>query len=392
MSRKTISLAICYVIYNPEKEGNNFVKLQKYIRSIADQDKTFIIVDNRNEGLKPLKLGENIYKIGGDNKFREFSGWQRAISTIRDLNVSADVILLANNLFLMPRGSYLRYYNAASLIKKTFEDNLIVGKIDRCRKKITVYGYDVSQWICTNCFFVPRRALERVPDLVYIKENINDFFESEFNNNHLILEQELTASDLKDGDFRIEAVVAGAGPQEVRLVLDRVDQTGQLNGGRPTAMQIKELALGDNGLDGAERVRGWRQDRRGNCWISGTGVAGFPPGEGKVLRLKGHIPPGVLEKRRHSRLHLKIFNDAVLFKEKAPLNRNFRLHLVEWLTERWHSRFEINSQTWVFFKNKVAAILNEALLSARFREAGFDISPFGKLDPLLRVFARFWKI
>jgi hypothetical protein len=387
-----IVLAICYVVYNPSRYGDNFGRLQRYLAAVSSKNKYFLIIDNENEQLKFDQLDRNIYKIRGDNTFREFSGWQAGVNAIRELKIPADVILFANNAFLLPRGSFLKYYNASSLIKQAFETNVMIGKIDRCGKNLTVYGYDVSKWICTNCFFLPRRALEQVPDLVSIKENINDFFDIEYSPNHLILDQELTASDLRDGDFRLEAALAGNGPKEIRLVIDRADLGAKLDGGRHGPIRIKELSLSGQGLERAELLRGWQNDRQGHWWIAGTGVVAFPPGDVKVLRVEGHIPPSVFEKIYHSRLRLKIYNDAALFKDQAPLNRNYRLHLVEWLTERWHSRFEINHQTWDLFKNKVAAILNEALLSARFIEAGFDIRPFGKLDPLLRVFARFWKI
>jgi hypothetical protein len=57
-----------------------------------------------------------------------------------------------------------------------------------------------------------------------------------------------------------------------------------------------------------------------------------------------------------------------IFKRDAPISIRYRELLVEWLTQKWHSKFEINEKTYFFFKEKVKAILNEALLTARLRE------------------------
>lgn len=63
------------------------------------------------------------------------------------------------------------------------------------------------------------------------------------------------------------------------------------------------------------------------------------------------------------------------FESDAPINAEYRKHIVTWLTERWHSKFALTETSWIFFRAKVKAILNEALLSIRIREMGFIIMP-----------------
>lgn len=65
-----------------------------------------------------------------------------------------------------------------------------------------------------------------------------------------------------------------------------------------------------------------------------------------------------------------------IFVETAPINAVFRKKIVEWITEQWHSKFEINESTWTFFRAKTKAILNEALLYARIRESGCPVIPY----------------
>ncbi len=66
-----------------------------------------------------------------------------------------------------------------------------------------------------------------------------------------------------------------------------------------------------------------------------------------------------------------------IYKVGAPLNTAYKKWLVEWLTQKWHSRFPIEEETWPLFRAKVRNILNESLLTARFVEAGFKPQMYG---------------
>jgi hypothetical protein len=67
------------------------------------------------------------------------------------------------------------------------------------------------------------------------------------------------------------------------------------------------------------------------------------------------------------------------FQPEAPISNNLRGLILEWLTANqgsdlrgddvWHSRFELNDETYDFFKDKARALLREQLLSARIRNA-----------------------
>ncbi len=65
-----------------------------------------------------------------------------------------------------------------------------------------------------------------------------------------------------------------------------------------------------------------------------------------------------------------------LFKSHAPINDVYKDYLVDWLTNRWHSKMKIHDGTWVAFRGKVKSIFNEALFSARVREKGHMILPY----------------
>lgn len=71
---------------------------------------------------------------------------------------------------------------------------------------------------------------------------------------------------------------------------------------------------------------------------------------------------------------------------RAPFNRpsvlsdNYQAYILNWLTSdgtgqgvQWHSKFELSDETLMFFKAKSLTILQEHMLSIRFRRAGINL-------------------
>lgn len=260
-----ISLAVIFLEYNRPENGPSetaFITLQNYLAKIPNCHITYLRVDNKNEKAFIQNTSKNIYTIGGDNTFNEFSGWQKGFINLTTHNIRSDLILFVNDMFLSPGESFLKDYASIELLCKSLIHDCIIGRIDSTNQQFTIYDYDVSQWVCTNCFLAPRKAIETIKDLVSIKDSLDDFL--------------------------------------------------------PSA---------------------------------------YPISAGKTLN------------QEKLALHL--------FKEDAPLNNTYKLWLVEWLTKRWHSKFEINERTWVLFRTKVRNILNESLLTARLKRAGFPPQAYG---------------
>jgi hypothetical protein len=65
------------------------------------------------------------------------------------------------------------------------------------------------------------------------------------------------------------------------------------------------------------------------------------------------------------------------FKKDAPISEPYRRFIIEWLTRRWRSGFVIGPETWNDYRQKVKAMLNEALFTARVREKGFGVLSYG---------------
>ncbi len=255
--KKKLSMAVVFVEYDRSKYGgsdNVFYTLQKYLANIQGCRLTYLRVNNKQERWE-LKKDGNIYTIGGNNTYREFSGWQKGVEIIQGMNNHFDLILFVNDMLLKPGESFLKDYADISLLKKSLNENNIIGRIDSTGQHYTAYGYDVSQWVCTNCFLAPMAAVQRLKNMVSVKDTLADFLPDAYPGSQVI----------------------------------------------PTSF----------------------------------------------------------------------------FKENAPINETYKAWLIEWLTERWHSKFQIEEKTWNLFRIKVRNILNESLLTARFAEIGYEAERYG---------------
>ncbi len=377
--KSAISLAVVFVEYDSVQYGDSFPQLREYLARIEHCPITYVRVDNKHEDVKPTLIEKDVYKVGGNNEYREFSGWQKGIETINSLNIPCNVVLFANEAFLKPGESFLKDYADISLLKKALDNNTIIGRIDTLGRRFFVYGYSVSQWICTNCLFVPKAALDKMQDIVSVKDNIGDFVNNNCNRNHVLVDREFILSDTNDGMFELGADLAHSGLCDLRIEFDKSftpKQVGLSEDTRRLSFCLTEFAVAGQGIHTAELVRGfynYPQDK----WIAKNAVVTLPVDNPGRVVLKGYVPPDVFQNIYNGKFRIKVYNDSCLFKENAPISRNYQQWIIEWFTERWHSKFEISSETWPTFKTKLAAILNEALLSAKFVELGCTLQSYG---------------
>ena len=85
------------------------------------------------------------------------------------MNKHFDLVLFVNDMFLKPGESFLKDYADIALLKKSLDENKIIGRIDSTGQHYTAYNYDVSQWVCTNCFIAPMAAVHRLKDIISVK-------------------------------------------------------------------------------------------------------------------------------------------------------------------------------------------------------------------------------
>jgi len=374
-----ISLAVIFVEYDKNKFKNTFDKLRQYLKVLNECRITFIRVDNKHEEQELTLIDENVYVVGGNNEYREFSGWQKGIETIYSLNIPCNLVLFTNEAFLNPGESFLKDYSHTSLLRKSLDNDAIIGRIDSFGKNIFVYGYDVSNWVCTNCFLAPLSAFEKIEDIVQVKNNLSDFICDDYNSNHLVIDKEISQNDMDEGQFVIKEDFCCTGLCDFRIMVDKCfnpNQAGLSEDSRNLSVYLTELNISSQGIYSGKMIRGFNNYPE-DKWIGKTAVITLPVQEKGRFLLKGYIPPDVFRNIYKGRIRIRVYNDSCLFKEGAPISRNYQQWIIEWLTEHWHNKFEINAKNWCIFKSKVAAILNEALLSAKFVKCGYSLEKYG---------------
>jgi len=175
---RTINAAVLFLHYYRSKYKNSFEKIKSYVDKIDKCNATYFKIDNYFENKTLYKSDDNTYEIGGDNSEREFSGWQKGLEALRSTNTPYDVIVFINEAFTLYGKSILDREDVRSIIENSINTNSVVGRFDNGKEKFTLSGSDVSEWICTNCFIIPREIMDKIKNIVSVKkENLNIFFD-----------------------------------------------------------------------------------------------------------------------------------------------------------------------------------------------------------------------
>lgn len=144
---------------------------------------------------------------------------------------------------------------------------------------------------------------------------------------------------------------------------------------------INEISLNDQPTPEKCFIRGLTHDQE-TLWAEQSFLLELPrtAAHPSHLLIKGCLPPETHQKFSTKEIGVQIYNDALLYQDKAPLNKTYQRWIIEWLTERWHSRFEIKQDTWPLFKTKATAIFNESLLTAKFKELSYLPETYGNKE------------
>lgn len=371
--KKTISLAVLYVEYDAENNPTTndiFATLTSYLSKINNCKTTYFRVDNKNEGKGIKQVNVNTYTVGGDNTFREFSGWQKGLEAINKLKIPCDIVLVTNEMFLKPGPSFLQDYSSTEILRQSIDNKKVIGRIDSAHKHFLFSGYDVSSWICTNCFFAPKKALDGLTNFVLLGENISTILKESYDPEHILA----TNSISSPVPFNIDITIP-SGPVDIRI---KPNKFFLCSSNEKLSFTCNALKLNGQPLPHTQFIRGVKEFE-GKRWIDQAAVLEIPEtaSHKNSLSIEGFIPLEILKNKYENLLEIKIYNDSCLYQKNAQINSAYKRWLIEWLTERWHSKFEISRTTWDLFKTKSAAILNESFLTAKLSELGYKPESYG---------------
>lgn len=271
---KNYKLAVLYLECQRDKYPNAFGELVGYLDKLCSCKYDIIKIDNNIDHDYFKRIDNTTVVINGDNKCREFSGLQKGVDYLRvrvdsptilwrlnsqlrqliprglrsgdssDKKKKYDAILFVNDSFLVYGRMFADAVLRSEVVAECVKRNAIAGIVDKSEEIMELDGYNVTEWIRTNCFFMAAPILTKISSLCSVDAlSINKFIPSEPSENY--------------------------------------------------------------------------------------------------------------------------------FNTDAPINENLKLHIINWLTTGWHSKFNLYDN-WDLFRFKTCAILNEKLLTARIRKDGFD--------------------
>jgi len=371
-------LAVIYVQHSPDRYPGALETLEGYLERFWYCQPYLLVVDNAAESTPYELVGPGRGFVGGDNGSREFSGWQRGLDVLAAQDVPWDMLLMTNEAFLAPGPSFLSRYPTLDDLLRWHRYGLAAGRVDFLPRRVSVLGRRISSWICTNAIFVPRSAIEAIGSVVSVtEEDLDRLLPSvcprQISTTHTV---RLSRAEAEAGaryewplgaDGNVLVAIESAHPFVPRDI-------GFGSDARTLGLYVRQLKAGSRSLAEAVSTTGWYPDGKGG-WTGPRFGATFAGVSGR-LQLAVWVPPPMMATApEHFEVVVTIVRDPFL--AEAPISAEYRLLLLEWVSLRWRQQFALGPRTWVLFRDKVRAILNEAILSSRLTDAGFELVPYG---------------
>lgn len=146
----------------------------------TDVSLTVWIIDNKIEGdYDGVDLQTGFRLIAGDNRQREFSGFQKILEKYRDEIDSYDLVHFVTSAFNQLFTGYLDYFKLSHLYP-VLHRPVCLGHIDMYDEPIKIMGKSSQSWIRTCFFFVSPLTISSLPEFNIIKE-CNEIFDEDGN-------------------------------------------------------------------------------------------------------------------------------------------------------------------------------------------------------------------
>ncbi|PWU14010.1 MAG: hypothetical protein C5B49_13905 [Bdellovibrio sp.] len=130
-------------------------RLIEFLRNLAIFSiKDAVLIQNADV---PLQADRPFRVMAGDNRDREFSGWQKALDElvkIPGLIQEDTVICFANDTFIDHYGdTYLSWFDQSG-VREALCQGKAVGYVDRSLKPVSLFGLTTDRWLRTSLFFI----------------------------------------------------------------------------------------------------------------------------------------------------------------------------------------------------------------------------------------------
>ena len=164
MNIKNLRILILFLTYGDTYKGSLEAFIDEYCLPLKFQ-KRLIVIENADENMPVRQRNDWIYEIGGDNSVFEFSGWQKAIESEPAQNFKPDVYLFANS-SMHSKLFHERPILNDKIISYIYNHNLFAGNIRKFTFPVMYKGLDLSTFITTQLFIIPKVLLKELKNIV----------------------------------------------------------------------------------------------------------------------------------------------------------------------------------------------------------------------------------
>jgi hypothetical protein len=135
-------------------------------RQLPGVRRDVIVVDNALPADTVVRDGQRTL-LGGDNRVREFTAFDRAVSHTGDALAAYDYVHLATSAFNTLYTAYLERFTMP-LMEAAFGRQICLGHIDCYNEPVRVGPFVSQHWIRTGFFFVPPPVVRALGSFVSI--------------------------------------------------------------------------------------------------------------------------------------------------------------------------------------------------------------------------------
>lgn len=378
---KSIHLIVLFVQYE-EKYSGVFQEVKKIIDNLHIASTVYIFINNKNveEGTKVHS--PYFYEISGSNKDREFSGWQRGMEFLKNLNIHYDLVLLINDSCFVYGKNILNDKKFKSIIHASIKIQSIIGQLDVVPSHNILMNYSVSSWLRTNCVLIPSGIMSEVKSVVAVKKkDMASIIPTDYSEK-LLYNTIISAYHVDQNSFTLDYIFSESRITDISIEVYKVYSSDShcaiesTNGDH--IFLINDFTLGSKKILEKNIYYGIQKVADSEYMKNMIRLV-FDPQDIKIgdrFFFDGSI---ISNDDSISGYEIRIYKTSPLFCEFAPLNFEYKMHIIHWLGEGWHSRFHIHGNTWDRYREKARAIFNEALFTAHMREKGHTITNFSSL-------------
>ena len=372
-----IELAVIFVQYDTGKYKDSFVSFKKIIDRIPCKI-TYIVVDNKQKSFIE-KMEKNVIFIIGDNLDREFSGWQKGITYLHDHDIAYNAVLLANETVIFDgNNNFIKRHASLWIVLKAITFNAAIG--DVCSSSThgyRLFNYEIYGWLRSNCIILSRSAVRTLTNLVSLKEKEFSLLVPRTYKKTLVASFTISSNDMIENEFICSLHIDEndiLGKEMIHLELDHEKEYVPINNGflfkdyRRMCFRLKQCTFRGRELHSSEYESGWYREKGSITWSRIRARLEIKDNKAGELMIRGEIPEDIFNKHFEGKLSINIYSDSGYFLENSPISNEYRAYLIEFLSMGWHSKFRF-SDNWNLFRDKTRAMLNEAILTGRLKEA-----------------------